>query len=317
MSTKKFNLGGNDYDIDEATQTVRIPIHKAEQLNDILKKVNNLIAINNPPPIVLTPSAAINLVNSNIGDLNAAVARGAFSSGSSKQKSREWYLDLLKLPTKPYLHEVPQKMRDPALVAAYQAAGAHVNIKDIPVEQLDEAKVLNWIAHNKVSIYDIPKNFHTYAVIDALIDKKVIVDTRDIPKDLITRGRVIKLIDNASLNSWRSIGVPPSMMDQEIVDKLKAKNLLFMCQVPKQLMTEELCTELFKKGRGSLTDIPKSKMSKEVVLLASQNGFIDLESIPVKLRDVEVCTAYVRKTPSNILHVPAKILNQVKQNCGL
>ena len=230
---------------------------------------------------------------------------------NNKSKPKQWYMDLLTLPNKPFLIEVPEKYRDAELIAAYEAAGAYVELRDIPKGLLTEDKIRQFMSIEKQHLSNIPMELRTASIVDAFINDDGLAETADIPKDLLTRERVLRLIENISPSKFDFVHVPNNMMDQEFIDKLKAKNKLFISMVPKNLLTPELCTELYKSRRADIKDIPKSKMTSEVAMFALGRGFMDLEAIPVKLRDLNVCVAYCRKSQMNITYVPPKLVGQV------
>lgn len=225
-----------------------------------------------------------------------------------KNKPRQWYLDLLTLPNKPFLREVPKKYVDSDMIAAYEKAGAYIEVDDIPESMLTPAKVLQFLAANpRLSLRKVPTNLRTPEVIDAFIAAGL--DTPyTVPEHVLTRDRLLAIINNVQPGN---INISKDMIDQEILDKLKEKKILHISQVPKHLLTTELCEELFMNNMASISDIPKSKMTKNIALLALERRFSDLEGIPVRLRDEDVCVAYCRKSPLNLNYVPPKIGSQV------
>ena len=156
----------------------------------------------------------------------------------------------------------------------------------------------------------VPEKLRSASVVDAFINDGL-ADTSNIPKDLLTRDRLMRLIENIVPDRNSYVHVPQKMMDQEFIDKLKAKNNLYIHNIPKPLLTPELCTELYTLKHADIKDIPKNKFTLEIAILALRRGFTDLEAIPTKIRDLNVCVAYCLKSRTNIAYVPTKLIEQV------
>ncbi len=295
-------------------KTLKTVVQKLTNAHDSAKLVLDKLK---PTPAEIEASKLLDERRKNfekeLADSNARFAR---SINSDKKKPRQWYLDLLKMPVhKPFLSDVPTTMRDKAMIDAYEAAGAHISLRDIPENLLTEERVKSFLNNSKslIPLMYVPEALRTEEIVDAFIDKGVNT-TEYIPEKLLTRERLYKLIDNLK-NGERVLyfDIPDKLMDKEMVDKLASKGVLWLHMVPKALVTEELCTKLFEQHRAQVEDIPKSKMSYRVAQLALERDFIDLECIPVKHRDVNLCVAYCKKAPANLAYVPTNIRAQVTE----
>ena len=87
-----------------------------------------------------------------------------------------------------------------------------------------------------------------------------------------------------------------------------------LSSVPQDALTQPMCLDALRKGRGRLSDVPKGMRDREICLEAMRTRGDALECVPKRFLDPEIINAAIESAPDSFRHIHSyrKVLKAIK-----